>query len=182
MTCLSSSKIRRYLPTYLLLVPTYKNAESRQVVPVGTYFSFGLFLQEHCFELFLLVHSVVVVPEIYFLWLIIPFKTIWFFGREQKMIGSLLKKQRSDKSTKVVMGRAWKSRARAGPGLGPSGSGGPGLEPFSGRRAPGGLGRASGFHYILIFVFLFSLYVQKSLTSNFSISLCIDISPNRYKK
>ena len=101
MTCLSSSKIRRYLPTYLLLVhSTYKNAESRQVVPVGTYFSFGLFLQEHCFELFLLVHSVVVVPEIYFLWLIIPFKTIWFFGREQKMIGSLLKKQRSDKSTK----------------------------------------------------------------------------------
>ena len=65
------------------------------------------------------------------------------------------------------MGRAWKSRARAGPGLGPSGSGGPGLEPFSGRRAPGGLGRASGFHYILIFGFLFSMYVQKSLTLNF---------------
>ena len=66
----------------------------------------------------------------------------------------------------LVMGRAWKSRARAGPGLGPSGSGGPGPEPFSRRRASGGLGRASGFHYILIFGFLFSLYVQKSLTLN----------------
>ena len=67
-------------------------------------FSFdrGLFLQEHCFELFLLVHSVVVVPEIYFLWLIIvPFKSIQ--RREQKMIGSLLKKQCSDNSTKDIV-------------------------------------------------------------------------------
>ena len=83
------------------------------------------------------------------------------------------------------MGRAWKSRARAGPGLGPSGSGGPGPEPFSRRRASGGLGRASGFHYILIFGFLFSLYVQKSLTLIFLICLTlifseIDIKSNQY--
>ena len=75
----------------------------------------------------------------------------------------------------VVMGRAWKSRARAGPGLGTSGSGGPGPEPFSRRRAragSGGLGRASGFYYILL-LFPFFKNVQKFLALNFSISFQI---------
>ena len=82
------------------------------------------------------------------------------------------------------MGRAWKSRARAGPGLGPvraldlRSRAGPGLSP----SLEDGLRAGSGFHYVLIFVFNFSKHIQKSVTLIFSIILHIDITLNSSKK